>query len=273
MSRKIVGSQLFLHMTDLKKQEKGKNNIYVGIGVCARSGLSKAIPFDIFSLILCAENYRRTINAEQVLYIIADTHALLTGHDPAEVLHYALNLSIFLDNVFKEWNIPHMNLIASFIDEIDYSLASKVSDKDKYMHAELQDMYYFIEKHKVGYKLGWKYTSSGSVKQLGFDEWYFDKQARKINVPLNYCYIRSGHTLNNSAAHVSPYICLDLKNRILTNDIDLNKKLKFLLHEESPSCKAYKLYLTEIQLLYCSLFSKPIKGLLPFVTSLNKQFY
>lgn len=234
--------------------------------------MSKAIPFDIFSLILCAEHYRRIIKAEQVLYIIADTHALLTGHDPKKVLYYALKLSNFLDNIFKQWSIPHLNLMASFINEIDYSTSSKVSANKRYMHAEIQDMYYFIENHNVGYKLGWRYTSVEGIKQRGFDEWYFDKQARKINVPLDYCYIRSGFTMSETSTSVSPYICLDVKNRISMQDIDLNEKINFLLNDNGPATRNYKLYLTEIQLLYCTLFSKPIKGLLPFVTALSKRF-
>lgn len=267
-----MGSRLFLNKTDLIKHSDNKKNIYLGIGVCARTALSKAIPFDIFSLILCAEHFRRTVKAEQVFYIIADTHALLTGHEPRKVLSYALNVSTFLEKIFKEWNIPHVNLISSFINEIDYSASAKASANNRYMQAEIQDMYYFIEKYNVGYKLGWKYTSHKEGKKLGFDEWYFDKQARKINVPLDYCYVQSGRSMNINATNVSPYICLDLNNRIVMKDLDIKMKLNLLLHENCSAVINYKRYLTEIQLLYCSLFSKPIKGLLPFVMTLHQKF-
>ena len=265
-----LGSNLFLSTTHSLNNEEESKNIYVGIGVCGRSALSQAIPFDIFSLILCAEHYRRALKAKKVFYIIADTHALLTGHDAKKVLPYALTLSHFMAGVFKEWNIPHSDLIASFISDIDYSSALKAGSNKKYMRAEIEDMYYFIEKYNVGYKLGWKYNTP--YKKHGFDEWYFDKQARKLNVPLNYCYIKSGCTMSDAMSVVSPYLCLDVKNRILLKDLHLIEKLTVMKNYNLNAVQYYRKYLMEIQLLYCSLFSKPIKGLYPFILSLSKQF-
>ncbi|CEG55708.1 hypothetical protein [Legionella fallonii] len=266
-------SDLFISTTESLKPNNLGKNIYLGIGICSRSSLSLAIPFDIISLILCAESFRRKINAEKVFYIIADTHSLLTGHEPQKVLPYTLNLSYFLDGIFKEWSIPHIGLISSFINDIDYSNAWNANGNKKYMCAELTDMYYFIEKYNVGYKLGWKYNNSLSRSKIpvGFDEWHFDKQARKMNIPLDYCYIKSGHTMSTTTSMVSPYICLDLKNRILFKDIQLKEKLTALLGSHELSARRYKQYITQIQLLYCALFSKPIKGTLPFVLSMSKR--
>lgn len=149
-----------------KRSDNGSSdNIYLGIGVCARGSLSKAIPFDILSLILCAEAMRRQLNSKQVFYIIADTHAVLTGHDPSKVMDYALRLSAILDNIFSSWNIPHTNYLASFINDIDYHHALSSADNTRYMLAEIEDMYYFAQKYKVGFKLGWKYVARAAEKK------------------------------------------------------------------------------------------------------------
>lgn len=272
LSKVNLDSRLFLSSFQNFNNPSGKN-IYVGLGVCARGSMSKAIPFDIFSMILCAEAFRRYLKSDQVFYIIADTHAALTGHDPNRILDYSLQLSKFLDNIFRVWNVPHQNVLASFINDISYKSAIQSSANERYMQAEIADMFYFAEKHDVGVKLGWKYDpASAGKKRLGFDEWYFDRYARKIHVPLQFGYAISGRTMNPSTPIVSPYLCLDKNSRIILKDLHMEDKLRMMSESSETAIQHYISYIQEIQMLYCRLFHKPIKSWQQFTRDLCKTF-
>lgn len=109
-------------------------------------------------------------------------------------------------------------------------------------------------------------------KVFGFDEWHFDRYARKIKVPLQYRYIKSGHTMNPTCPRVSPYICLDTKNRVLLGDHALEEKLIDMEKSNCPVSKEYKMYLQELQLLYCHLFRQPLKSWQQFTRNLSEEF-
>ncbi len=266
-------SKLFHNFECELKNSDHPKNIYFGVGVCTRSTLSKGIPFDILSLIFCAEYLRRMAGGTQVFYLIADTHAVLTGHDASEVAAYTYKLSALLENIISTLSLPHECLVSSFVGNIGLIDMDSVQDNQKYMTAQLTDMLYFIKHHGVGYKLGWKYNELvKSQQKLGYDEHHFDIEAKNKSLPMRYCYTQPGFTMDEQTRMVPPYVSVTPKDRVLFCDDRLDEKLGRLLGEEKRDHDLYINFLNEIQILYCKLFPDSVTGLKSFITKMHNTF-
>jgi hypothetical protein len=237
-------SSLLSSTTTLHPFQLSGKRIYIGFGVAGRKGVSVAVPVDILSLLIVAEEARRAGMATGITILIADTHALRTGHYPPEIVARAAKhrkiiiyracdaLGVLDPQAFRASEIEQDELYQSLIEEA--SLLAK--DDGEYFLRESCDIEFFRRAGSVGAKVGW--TLASSPKSVGrFDEQAFDKVYLEIfpgGNQMKFLYAVPGRTLDPTKPKAAPY--LDFENSVrvmLTHGEDVRGKLAACHHEST----------------------------------------
>lgn len=223
------------------------SRVYVGFGVAGRKGLSVAVPVDMLTLIILAEQARRMVMATGITFLIADTHAQRTGnYEPAMVARAARRRRHIIFRACDALGIPDPKVfLASQIekDELYESLVNEATllakGDGEYFVRESADIEFFRRAGGIGIKVGW--TLASSPKSVGrFDEQAFDRFYLEIfpaGKQMKFLYASPGRTLDPAKAKAAPYLDFENRARILIDrDEDVQTKLDYCAHE--PTKKA-----------------------------------
>lgn len=172
-------------------------NIFIGTGICTPTQISLGLPFDALGFLLSAEFIKRLIPQAQVFLFIADQHAwLANGFNKNKSQKIAqLQLKAFTALNLKNW---HIFLASDIFPD---------AKPDTYENLEQRDINHFINKHKVGLKIGWKFGTGTHHKT---DEAHFDR-----NLPITSIFTKPGVTSDPHKPQESPYICTNPTTRFL----------------------------------------------------------
>ena len=224
-----------------------KPNIFLGIGLCTPTKLSKTIPFDILGFLLTAEQIKRHIPNSKVFLLIGDQHAWLANNfNQNQVQKLAVQSEKTINQVIKNLKLSRWQVI----------IASNLLPKAKpasYEDLETRDVNHFFSKHQCGIKISWQFSSG--KKDHKTDEAHFDQL---LNIPIQTVSIKPGFTLNAQKPHQSPYICTDPIYRVILNPQE-KVKLKLSSFESKipvAQFQAVKNHLKRITILFEQLICK-----------------
>ncbi|KKU35270.1 MAG: hypothetical protein UX97_C0003G0001, partial [Candidatus Beckwithbacteria bacterium GW2011_GWA2_47_25] len=201
--KKLDENPLFFSGQGSVEVKKGKNNIFIGCGICTPSQLSLAVPFDIIGFILSAELIKTLISNSKVFLLVADQHAWLANHlsktkaERIAKIQTETIMKIIKNFKLKNWQVTLASQL--FLENRELS----------YEQLELRDINHFFNILNTGIKVGWKFSSG--QKHHKSDEAHFDNL---IKLPIKSLFIKPGLTLDIKKPHESPYICTDPKTRI-----------------------------------------------------------
>ncbi len=240
--------------------------VYFGTGLCNPKELSKEVPFDVLSMVLCSEKIRRVIGLKKTYHFIADSHALSNeAFDARKVELLARKRRQLFQKMAKNFGFNRYEVVqASDFDNTDRykAILNRIPKLGhEYVRRELTDIEWFRQQKGVVIKMGWIIQATKTL--LGFDERLFDsKYAETLGNNMCFLYVRAGRTFNRRRPKASPYIHLEGENRILLKP-DEDVELKFARAEESLKDKhlgGARKHLNYILRLYQELVSPLSRG-------------
>src|SRR6185369_4597184 len=218
-------SLLLWPVFDLRPSELLGKRIYSGFGVVGRQGVSENVPFDILSMIIVAEKARRAVVGSGITFLIADTHASVTGdYDPQAIDRAADWRETIVYRACDSLGVPDPQVFrASAIEQDDLyrSLLQTVTllgrSEGEYFIREACDLEFFRRANGIGAKIGWSLTAS-SRKPGRFDERAFDNIYKEIFSEGNemaFLYATAGRTLDPKRQQAAPYLDFSPDKRVL----------------------------------------------------------
>jgi hypothetical protein len=194
-------------------------DLYFGIGLCSRKGLSQGLPVDILAMMLTAEQL-----SERKTILVADTHAEGSEFDPQDIDRIAGERKDALEKACDRLDLSGWEIVrASEVGRRDdyVQILQSIDEQGHYMRHELADMAWFCRKG-AALKLGW--FMKGSRR----DETCFDSAFRKEfpDERMSFAYTTAGRTFDPKRPKAPPYICTDRTARLLlTPEEDVGLKL------------------------------------------------
>jgi hypothetical protein len=195
--------------------------VFMGVGLVAEGGVSEALPVDALGLVLGAEEVRRAIDAETLVVLVADTHALLQGAARDAVDASAELYERTLRRVADRCGLTNMHLVRAsrLHTQSDYrgvlrSVQCAASAAgDPYLVHEVADIAHFVNEHGALVKVGWalKAARNGAKR----DERVFDESFRRwVGEGACFVYTKAGRALDDDRHKAPPYIETDASRRI-----------------------------------------------------------
>jgi hypothetical protein len=245
--------------------------VFAGVGLVSGSTVSRALPLDVMGLVLSAEQARRTLNAERLIVLVADSHGRCNGA-PQELLdrrsaHYVARLRGIADVC----GFAHMHVVLASDWERDPAYRrtfeavqrSVPSDIDPYVLREVADIAHVEREHGGVVKVGW--ALQRSREHVRRDERTFDETfERWVGGRACFVYSKPGRALDDRRQKVSPYVVADAERRILIDpNEDVAEKLARARQDVSRStyggvCN----HLKAVTRSYCKLV-RQLDGALP----------
>ncbi len=193
--------------------------VFMGIGLCSGTNLTRGLPLDAVGYLLAAEAIRRSIKAKKLIVLIADTHAISCGlpetavndsaRDVISVLNRIRDLGRFTEMKFMKASELHSRYHYRSILE---TVCSRTSAFDHpYFTKEAADIEFIRRQHNTLLKIGWSMGGTKSVR----DERAFDRCYEKwVGNRVAFVYTKPGRTLDDTHPRAVPYIETDLNRRI-----------------------------------------------------------
>ncbi len=195
--------------------------VYLGVGLCGRSELSKAVPLDLLGLVLPAEAVRRAAGARELVVLIADRHARESGFCASRVEERSAAVHAALARIGRQCGLPSLSVVRAteISDEKAYrdglATVRRVLGPapDDYTARQLADALYLEQRAGGLLKVGWVLRGADPARRR--DEVAFDTALRRVvgdRVPFVYC--KPGRSLAAGAPRVPPYIVTQPKSRL-----------------------------------------------------------
>jgi len=194
--------------------------ILVGIGLCTRHQLSRAMPLDVLGMLLPAERIRRATGAARIIAMVADEHALTNGFDDASVERRARDTCTVLDNLRRRCGLERMTVLraSSFHRAPAYralltDVTRRLGTRDHgYVRRQIADCAYLHRAHGGLWKVGWTTArASGAAR----DEVAFDHRVRACyGDAIGFVYCKAGRSLVDGHHKLPPYVATDPSARI-----------------------------------------------------------
>lgn len=233
---------------------------FLGIGLCSRDVLSRAVPLDLLGLLLPAEAIRRAAGARELLVLVADRHALDNGFSPAAVEARARAVEAVLENLRERCGLDSMSVVraSDFHGDPDYlavleTVRQRVRPhlrRQSYVLRQLADLLYLDRRRGKLLKIGWALRGADDVRRC--DELAFDRALCSVGGDdIGFVYCKPGRALSDEAPRVSPYVvrrpearlCLDLRDDPSTN-------LARAATVSRPTAEAYRRHLKALVYTY-----------------------
>lgn len=204
--------------------------IMIGIGLCRKTKLSQALPADVLALALSALSLEKHLNIDKTLFLIADTHAIVSGNDKNETMAYANKVIVELKKIsnaigLKNPTILECSKIAEEgrYKEIFHQVKHHCDENENpYVIQQLSDVAYCQKGFGPIIKLGW--TIGRTNDEHYRDEVAFDTRYLQIfNHNIGFVYTKSGRSLNSQYPKASPYITTKPEVRLLLDPNDISK--------------------------------------------------
>lgn len=227
-----------LHSLRRAPLDRRPGAIFVGIGLCSPTHLGRALPLDVLGMLIPAELIRRSAGAREVLVMIADRHAAVSGFDDLEVERRAAAIQRSLRALASH---PRLRLrvvrASSFHDlggyrRIRADVEARLGDAEPYVARQLADTAFLDREYGTIWKLGWTLGRDAPCRRG--DEVRFDSLFRACygdRLPFLYC--KPGRSLADQRPKASPYVAPAPRERVcLSRDEDPDEKLGL----ERPVC-------------------------------------
>lgn len=208
--------------------------IFAGIGLVSGQRVSEALPLDVLGILLGAEAVRRAAEAERLVVMVADQHAIEKGAEESAVRRCAEHYDGALRRVAERCGFSHMQVIrASQLDAQDdfRTVLSEVKRRvpegtDAYLTRELADIAYLRRRHPGLIKVGW--ALKPSAVNADRDERVFDvSYQRWMGDRAVFLYTKSGRVFDDRRRKGPPYVTRDVDRRLcLQADENVRAKLE-----------------------------------------------
>ena len=243
--------------------------VYLGLGLCAQDGLSKAIPLDLLGLLLPAEAVRAAAGAEELIVLVADRHALENGFSPTEVEARAAALERTLERLRERCNLRALTIVRAsrmhaeraYRDALAMVRRRAGGRQHEYALRQLADAVYLDERCGGLLKVGWALRGADPSRRR--DEVAFDLALREVvgdRVPFVYC--RPGRALFDESPRVPPYVALRPEARLcIDRPEDALKKLAAAYDRASPdTVQGFRRHLRALLYTYCQAVAPLPRG-------------
>jgi len=202
---------------ELTERESG-GSLYFGTGLTTAKAPSVGVPFDVVGMLCVANKLREVLQLDQVIQLIADTHALSNEFNTPESVKVMADRMIDVSGrVAKLLEMKYTPILASNIDqkpEYIEILQSINTDDHEYVRREWADIEFLRRHYDLRLKLSW--TIGLKVNRVGFDERLYDPRFREVmGQSMSFVYLLPGRTLDIDRPKVSPYIAVEGERRIL----------------------------------------------------------
>lgn len=247
------------------------NTVFAGIGLVSGSHVSCALPLDVMGLLLSAEQARRTLGAERLIVLVADSHGRCNGA-PRELLdRRSAQYVSRLRGIAHVCGFSRMQVaLASDWDRdpayrrtFEAVQRSVPSDIDPYVLREVADIAHVEREHGGVVKVGW--ALQRSREHVRRDERAFDETfERWVGGRACFVYAKPGRALDDRRQKVSPYVVADAQRRILIDPSE-NVAEKLARARDDVSRSTYRgvcNHLKAVTRSYCTLV-RPLDGGLP----------
>ena len=232
--------------------------IFLGIGLCSPDALSRAVPIDVLGVLLPAELVRRASGAEELLVVVADQHAVESGHDESRVHLQARTVQETIERVRDVCRLSALRIVrsSSYSGSVEYqSILDHVrqvsSSRVDYVHRQLADVLYFQGHRSSLLKVGWVLRQPALGRrcdEVAFDQALLAAGGRDIG----FVYCRPGRALSDRTPRVAPYLVRRPEERLLLcRREDPHDKLTRAAEDMRPgNLEAYRRHLRMILYTY-----------------------
>jgi hypothetical protein len=195
--------------------------IFVGLGICSRRQMSRALPVDVLGMLLPAERLRRAAGASTLVAVVADEHALSNNFEAYLVKSRAQSTVRTLERV-RESFLDRMQILtaSSFHGTDDYRSILAAIERNApggehpYFLREAADIEYLHRRFDGILKVGWSIGPSIRNRRK-LDELAFDRRFRSwVGRHVGFVYCKAGRTLDRRQPKMAPYVALDPRLRI-----------------------------------------------------------
>lgn len=243
--------------------------VFMGVGLCTPSTLTQALPLDVLGMILPAETIRAALNIDQLVLLVADTHARTHRFPPRQVEARANLATEQLERIKHRLGLSRMTVLraSDFHDTAPYrkilSSVYRQADFDipEYVRRQVADVAYLSQERGPIIKVGWS-LGSGPARR---DERALDALVHPLTrTDATYVYCRPGTALDDQRPKAAPYVAINEKTRIcLTADENVAEKLQSAQQCTSdPTIRAVKNHLKAITSTYAKAIA-PLSGHVP----------
>ncbi len=207
--------------------------VFLGIGLCTRAELSRAMPLDVLGMLLAAEVVRRSVGAACTVVLVADEHARANGLAAAAVASRTLETVQLLTQARAAAGLERMHIVtasqfhasAAYRAALAEVAAHAPRSTHEYVLRQVADVSFFDRAYRGIIKVGWS-TDGGGGRAVG-GEAFFDERCRKwVGSRVAFVYCKAGRVLDDRRRKAAPYLALEPSQRIcLRRDEDVARKL------------------------------------------------
>jgi hypothetical protein len=208
--------------------------VFTGIGVASGRMVSRALPLDTLGQLLAAEQVRRAIDAQQLIVLVADAHAIAHGAPPEQVCAQARETARQLRRIARVCKLGPTHVVHGselerdddYRAALDHVRQHAPSERNEYVLRELADMAHF-DSHGGGIvKVGWALQASPGGAER--DERMFDERFRRwLGREIGLLYCKPGRALDDQHPKMAPYLESEPARRIcLQPGEDVHAKLE-----------------------------------------------
>lgn len=195
--------------------------VFMGVGLCSATQVSRALPFDLLGMLVPAELLRRAVGARALVVLVADRHALsndLSNVEEFQLRARAREAREVIAGIGAALDMSSLQLLSGsdLHDSDDHRqvLASvrarATGGPHPYYVREVADVECLRRRYGGLVKVGWSVGAGGRRDEQSFDRCYRAWIGRAV--PFVYC--RAGRTLDDRRPKASPYVATDLEHRI-----------------------------------------------------------
>lgn len=196
--------------------------IFVGVGLCSERRLARALPLDVLGLLIPAERMRRACRAGEVVVLIADRHAAISGFCDGAVEERAAAVERTLRAIAAHPRLRIRVVRASSLHDlaahrrIRADLERRLETVHPYVIRQLADTAFLDGEYGGIWKLGW--TLGGETAGDGaarVDERYFDGLFRRCyGERVGFLYGKPGRALSDRRPRAAPYLAAEPQRRV-----------------------------------------------------------
>jgi hypothetical protein len=195
--------------------------VFTGVGLASGQEVSRALPMDVLGLLLSAEQVRRAVDAEHLIVLVADSHALAEGAPSALVRARCRAYESSLRRIATRCGLSAMRVRRAselHADRRYQEMLRQVrgrarGEANEYVKREVADMAHLDRVHGGIVKVGWALQSSPRGAER--DERFFDGCFRRwMAREVGLVYAKAGRAFDDAHQKMPPYIETQRQRRI-----------------------------------------------------------